>query len=392
MGDHKAPADYCNESQWLFTEEELRHTPSVEDGIPPELEREQRSKGCNFITQLGIQLKLPQITLATASTYLHRFYMQNSLKQHHYYETAAVCLFLATKVDENGRKFANIVEACVRSAQKNLTLVVNREDREYWRWKDSILNKEEWLLESLCFDLMIDLPYNHLLGYLKKVGKLYSPEKPLPKELARAAWTFINDSTLTMLCMIYPSRIIGAAALYCAAKHIGINFPDQDGKPWWETIGVKITEIKKCCNYMALVYENNPLKNDDRIKYVATPESTEGTKTRQQEPSSPLSEKRPRDASNGPEMENSDRKRPRIEDVRNGGEPPERTKGDRMDREDRGDRGGRASLETANSASRDNGDRASRERDDGRGRDVAQPASRPTAVDDQDLEEGEVDD
>lgn len=78
------------ESQWLFTEEELLQTPSVLDGISPEVEREQRSKGCNFITQLGIQLKLPQLTLATASTYLHRFYMQNSLKKYHYY----VCSFI----------------------------------------------------------------------------------------------------------------------------------------------------------------------------------------------------------------------------------------------------------------------------------------------------------
>jgi hypothetical protein len=76
------------ESQWIFTEEELLRTPSVMDGISPESEREQRGKGCNFILQMGIQLKLPQLTLATASVFLHRFYMQNSLKKHHYY----VCL------------------------------------------------------------------------------------------------------------------------------------------------------------------------------------------------------------------------------------------------------------------------------------------------------------
>lgn len=80
-----APRDPDWDSQWLFTEEELLQTPSVLDGITPEQEREQRSKGCNFITQLGIQLKLPQLTLATASTYLHRFYMQNSLKHYHFY-------------------------------------------------------------------------------------------------------------------------------------------------------------------------------------------------------------------------------------------------------------------------------------------------------------------
>jgi hypothetical protein len=83
--DNKSALPDNWESQWLFTEEELLQTPSVLDGISPEVEREQRSKGCNFITQLGIQLKLPQLTLATASTYLHRFYMQNSLKRHHYY-------------------------------------------------------------------------------------------------------------------------------------------------------------------------------------------------------------------------------------------------------------------------------------------------------------------
>lgn len=74
-----------SESQWIFTEEELLRTPSVLDGLSPEVEREQRSKGCNFIVQLGIQLRLPQVTLATASMFLHRFYMQNSLKKHHYY-------------------------------------------------------------------------------------------------------------------------------------------------------------------------------------------------------------------------------------------------------------------------------------------------------------------
>ena len=74
-----------SESQWIFTEEELLRTPSALDGISPESEREQRGKGCNFILQMGIQLKLPQLTLATASVFLHRFYMQNSLKKHHYY-------------------------------------------------------------------------------------------------------------------------------------------------------------------------------------------------------------------------------------------------------------------------------------------------------------------
>ncbi len=76
-------------SQWLFTEEELLATPSILDGLDPTEERCRRAKGVNFITQVGILLKLPQLTLAVAGVFFHRFYMRRSLipeKQgfHHY--------------------------------------------------------------------------------------------------------------------------------------------------------------------------------------------------------------------------------------------------------------------------------------------------------------------
>ena len=67
------------EAQWIFTEEELTRTPSGLDGMPLEQERENRGKGVNFITQVGIMLKLPQLTLATASVFLHRFFMRYSM-------------------------------------------------------------------------------------------------------------------------------------------------------------------------------------------------------------------------------------------------------------------------------------------------------------------------
>jgi protein BUR2 len=67
------------EQQWIFSEDELLQTPSIVDGMPAEEERTLRRKGVNFILQVGMMLKLPQMTLSTAAVFFHRFLMRRSL-------------------------------------------------------------------------------------------------------------------------------------------------------------------------------------------------------------------------------------------------------------------------------------------------------------------------
>lgn len=262
------------ESQWLFTEAELLRTPSVLDGLSPEKEIENRGKGVNFILQVGIMLRLPQITLATASVFLHRFFMRHSMVDllnrpgFHYYSMAATSLFLATKVEENCRKMKELVVACVRVAQKDPNKTVDDQDKEYWRWKDNILHNEDLLLEAICFDLSLEPPYKTLFELLVFFGEETN------KRLRNAAWAFVNDSCLTMLCLLFPSRTIAASALYAAAKHCDVSFPDDGyGRPWWEVVGVELRSIRKACNFMAGVYENTPLRGGrDGGIYERTPE------------------------------------------------------------------------------------------------------------------------
>lgn len=76
-------------SNWLFTPAELAHSPSILDGLPVAEERCRRAKGVNFILQAGILLKLPMVTIGTASVFFHRFYMRRSMVTeregiHHY--------------------------------------------------------------------------------------------------------------------------------------------------------------------------------------------------------------------------------------------------------------------------------------------------------------------
>ena len=262
------------ESQWMFTESELLRTPSVLDGLSPEKERDNRGKGVNFILQVGIMLKLPQITLATASVFLHRFFMRHSMVDLpgrpglHYYAIAATSLFLASKVEENCRKMKELVVACVRVAQKDPNKVVDEQDKEYWRWKDTILQYEDLLLEANCFDLSLEPPYKTLFEFLLFFGEENN------KRLRNAAWAFVNDSCLTMLCLLFPSRTIAASALYAAAKHCGVLFADDEqGRPWWEAVGVELKSIRRAVNYMAGIYENSPLRGGvEGGIYERTPE------------------------------------------------------------------------------------------------------------------------
>ena len=219
-------------------------------------------------------LKLPQITLATANVFLHRFYMRHSMVDtpnrpgFHYYSMAATSLFLATKVEEDCRKMKDLVIACVRVAQKDPVKQVDEQDKEYWRWKDNILHNEDVLLEAICFDLSLEPPHKTMFELLVFFGEQEN------KRVRNAAWAFVNDSCMTMLCLLFPSRTIAASSLYAAAKHCGVVIPDDaQGRAWWEVIGVKLRDIKRACNIMATMYETMPFRTSkEAVTHERTPE------------------------------------------------------------------------------------------------------------------------
>ncbi|PNS19418.1 hypothetical protein CAC42_2595 [Sphaceloma murrayae] len=250
------------EEQWIFDEEELSRTPSAQDGMSLEKEKELRAKGINFIRQVGIMLKLPELTLSTAAIFFNRYLMRMSLvdrpgmKALHHYTLGATCLFLATKVEESCRKMKDTVIACCRVAQKNPNLVIDEQSKDFWKWRDTILLNEDVLLETLCFDLTIEAPHKQLFEMLK----YYRVEHN--KALRNAAWAFVTDSNMTQLCLLCTSRTIAAAALYAGARLCGVRLPDTNGRPWWEEQGIRLRDMVKAANYMSQNYEAPPQKGE----------------------------------------------------------------------------------------------------------------------------------
>lgn len=257
-----------SEAQWLFTDAELANTPSIQEGMSHAEEKELRAKGVNFINQVGILLKLPQLTLSTAAIFFQRFLMRTSLVQKgtpeqkkkwkpdmvrlHQFQSAATALFLATKVEESCRKMKEIVLACCRVAQKNPNMVVDEQSKDFWRWRDCILLNEDVLLEKLCFDLTIESPHRQLFEMLKWYGIEHN------KKLRNAAWAFVSDAVSTQLCLLCNSRTIAVAALYNACKYSEIQLPDDArGRPWWEAQHVRLSDVRKAVEFMATSFEES---------------------------------------------------------------------------------------------------------------------------------------
>lgn len=213
-----------NEEQWIFTEEEIVNSPSVQHGMTPAEEHELRKKAIHFINQVGIAIKVPQLTLYTASIFLNRFFMRNSLKQVsgypkplHHYQIGAVALFIASKVDENARKTKDFVVACCRTALKKPNLLVDEQTKDFWKWRDTILNNEDVMYEALCFDFTITSPHRLLVDILKDLGVEHH------KMLRQSAWSFLNDSALTTLGIRFTSTEVAASAVFAALKFCDLD-------------------------------------------------------------------------------------------------------------------------------------------------------------------------
>jgi protein BUR2 len=261
-----------SERQWLYTEEEILRAPSIVDGISVEEEHTLRAKGANFILQVGAMTKIPATSIGAACVLFNRFLMRYSLVQKaggprilHHYQIAAVVLFIATKVFEHSRKIKDIVIACCRVAQKNPVLIVDEQTKDFWRWRDTILYNEDLILDYLCFDLNLESPYTLLWHFMKKHNVANN------KLLRETSWAFINDTNMTYMCLLFSSRTIAAAAIYCGATRAGISFPDDDqGRPWWEAEKVKGIDMRRAYNHMVTFIENQPLRSDHERAYVGS--------------------------------------------------------------------------------------------------------------------------
>ncbi|XP_037500540.1 cyclin-K isoform X2 [Rhipicephalus sanguineus] len=242
---------------WYYSKKALRKTPSYLDGISVEKEQRYRREGARFIINVGTKMGLRYDTMATGVVYFHRFYMFHSFKTFPRFITACCCLFLAGKVEETPKKCKDII----KTARSFLT------DKQYLSFgedpKEEVMTMERILLQTIKFDLQVSHPY----GFLLKYAKCLKGDKSKLQKMVQMAWTFINDSLCTTLCLQWEPEVVAIALIYLAGKLSKFEVSDWVGRTsrhqrWWEVYVEDITVelLEDICHQVLDLY-STPIPN-----------------------------------------------------------------------------------------------------------------------------------
>ncbi|KAF8605236.1 cyclin-like protein [Ceratobasidium sp. AG-I] len=223
--------------QWYFSPIDLLKTPSALHACSMEEELSARQKGVELLLRVAGQLRLPVNAFVAAACYFHRFYMRNSIRDYNYRvnltDIAATCIFLATKVEECGRKLKDVATTVIFKTNSNLKpdtdLQALENSKEHKKWTENILVYEETLLDSLCFDLVVECPHSCLATVFNSVdlgtGKYdifrileisitgdqnLDDTQPLDSIVVNA-WGIAHDTLRIPVCLFFNAKIIAAS-------------------------------------------------------------------------------------------------------------------------------------------------------------------------------------
>ncbi|KAK6331722.1 RNA polymerase II holoenzyme cyclin-like subunit [Orbilia javanica] len=149
------------------------------------------------LQRLARRLQLRQQPLATAETYLKRFYLKVSIRDTNPYLMLSTCVYLACKMEECPQHIRSVVNEARALFQEFIPQDIAK-----------LAECEFHLISELNSYLIVHHPYRTLM-------EVQVPLKLTPDEVM-AAWSFLNDSYITDLILLYPPHTIAFTAIFLA--------------------------------------------------------------------------------------------------------------------------------------------------------------------------------
>jgi len=267
-------------SLWYLSKAEIDDSPSRAyflrkyNSVDQAREKEQSSRRltCAFLQESGQKLRLPQLSIATAIVFFHRFYSKMSYEHYDRFTVATTCLFLASKVEETPKKLRDVVSETYK-VHHGAEKAPDPDSKEFFELKEKILVCERILLQALHFDLSVEHAYRPLLAYVKSIQGT--------RDLAQIAWNFINDSLRTTICLQHAPRCLAAASAHLAAKYLATHtkrdfkLPDNpQGGKWYSSFQVSEDVIEDIAKQILAMYGEKgqptaPFLSGDALKRMS---------------------------------------------------------------------------------------------------------------------------
>eukprot|EP00697_Spironema_sp_BW2_P012471 gnl/Spiro4/2871_TR1411_c0_g1_i1.p1 gnl/Spiro4/2871_TR1411_c0_g1~~gnl/Spiro4/2871_TR1411_c0_g1_i1.p1 ORF type:complete len:359 (+),score=59.47 gnl/Spiro4/2871_TR1411_c0_g1_i1:156-1079(+) len=240
-----------NPGRWFFSEQQVADSPSRKFGISGPEESVLRAKVIRYIREASIKLRLPQVVIATASVYFHRFFSRRSFTQFNGNIIATACIFLASKVEEASARSRDVINVARRILTPNEALL--DVDQGYWELKDQLIAAEQTLLRVLGYNLVVTHPYKLLCTYVQSFRSELSPAQTT--RVAQFAWNVVNDSFLTTACLTHRPHVVACAALFFSLRLLEIDCILLR-TPWWLQFDARFPDIETALALLLDMYEN----------------------------------------------------------------------------------------------------------------------------------------
>ncbi|DBA05276.1 TPA: hypothetical protein N0F65_007438 [Lagenidium giganteum] len=249
-------------NDWIFTEAELRNTPSQQDGVKYVDELIVRRKACDFIEKMAKALDLPKLAQISADNYLHRFFMRQSLVRYDKYVVAAACVLLGSKAEECPKKVSSIAREYIalrKVVEKDQVFAIQKHDPQVIAGK--IVFMEAFVLHTMVYDLTLSHPYKYINENVDKVIRLQdltaADVKSSSGKIKQVAWSFLNDSAYTCACLRLEAHDLAAGAVYLAGlyeNYVPEGLMTADGQPWWTVLSTPLETLKDAAVYLLEAY------------------------------------------------------------------------------------------------------------------------------------------
>ncbi|XP_017283445.1 cyclin-H [Kryptolebias marmoratus] len=154
---------------------------------------------------------MPKSVVGTALMYFRRFYLNNSIMEHHPRIIMLTCAYLSCKVDEFNVSSTQFVGNLVQETPAGQERVL-----------EQILEYELLLIQQLNFHLVVHNPYRPMEGLLIDLKTRY-PMLENPESLRKSADDFLTQAVMTDAGLLFSPSQIALTAVLNSASRAGIN-------------------------------------------------------------------------------------------------------------------------------------------------------------------------